>query len=205
MAFHIGNAWEEEEGDVIRIFAGRQSTFDFDGILHFDAVNNGGRYDVPKVYEWRLNMKTGVVEEIMSGIEVNGVEMPQIHPLFEGQKTKYIWFNLIDYSSDAFGASSKGIVKYDVDKDEVVGRIAYNREKGGKYGSYEAVFVPKERNDQSKVVSEDDGYLVNIVWDKLSKKSSLEIFDAKTMDPAPITFIELPRRVPGGFHSRFVH
>ena len=53
--------------------------------------------------------------------------------------------------------------------------------------------------------SEDDGYLVNIVWDKLSKKSSLEIFDAKTMDAAPIAFIELPRRVPGGFHSRFVH
>ena len=205
MAFHIGNAWEEENGDVIRIITGRQSTFDFDGILHFDEVNRAGRYDIPKVYEWKLNLKTGVVEERMSKVKVAGVEMPVIHPLFEGQKTKYIWFNLIDYTSDGYSASSYGIVKYDVDKDEIVGRIDYDDKNGGKYGSYQAVFVPKERKDRSKVKSEDDGYLVNIIWDKASKKSNIQIFDAKTMDPKPISFIELPRRVPGGFHSRFIY
>merc|ERR1711933_405144 len=188
IAFHIGNAWEEEDGDIIRIIAGRQGTFDFDGILHYAEVLNGGRTDLPKLYEWKLNLKTGMVDERIIRADVESVEMPQMHPLFAGRKSKYIWFNLIDGSVDGYMASSKGIIKYDVEKDEVVGRIDYDEQSGGKYGSYEAVFAPKEREDRSKVVSEDDGYLMNIVWDKKTKKSSIQIFDAKTMDPKPIVF-----------------
>merc|ERR1712032_1270242 len=150
----------------------------------------GGDYNYPRIYEWKLNMKTGVVEERTIIEDVMNVEMPIIHPLYEGKKSKYIWFNLIDFTNEAFGASSYGIIEYEYD---------------GKYGSYQAIFVANESKDINKVKSEDDGYLVNIIWNKKTKKSNIQIFDAKTMSSKPIVHIELPYRIPGGFHSRFFY
>ena len=198
------NYMKIQEGDIVRLIGGRMNKFDFQGILHFSAVNNKDMgYNVPRIYEWKLNVKTGRVEERVINDEFRDVEMPLIHPLFEGKKVKYIWFNLIDYSDDGFGASSYGIVKYDVEKEKIVGRIEYDLD--GRKGSYQAVYVPNERKDIKNVKSEDDGYLVNVIWNKKTGKSNIQIFDAKTMNSKPVAHIELPYRIPGGFHSRFFY
>ena len=158
-------------------------------------------YGRPVIYEWRLNLKTGSVTEGPVGPTQNDVEMPVVHPLFMGKKAKYIYFSLIDFGYEGFGASSHGVAKYDVEKRHIVGKIEY--EDNGKFASYETVFVPKERTDESKVKAHDDGYLVNVIWNKATKKSNLQIFDAHTMNAKPVAMIELPYRIPGGFHSKF--
>ena len=169
-------------------------------MLHHDVVPNAAT-----VYEWRLNLKTGaVIEGECAGLKhYNDAEMPQMHPLFEGKKPKYIWFNLINYELIGFSANSYGIIKYDVEKREIAGKIEYDHD--GRFGSYEAHFVPKERHDINEVVAEDDGFLVNVIWNRETKKSNIQIFDAHTMDSKPLAYIELPQRIPGGFHSAFVY
>ncbi len=62
-----------------------------------------------------------------------------------------------------------------------------------------------KKNEIKDVKSDEDGYLVNIIWDQNSKESNIQIFDAKTMDPLPIACVTLPYRIPVGFHSKFLH
>lgn len=39
---------------------------------------------------------------------------------------------------------------------------------------------------------------------KLCRKSAVHVVDAKTMSPDPVAVIDLPGRVPSGFHAFFV-
>ena len=173
--------------------------FNLNSMMHNDVIPNSAM-----VYEWRLNLKTGDVREGEGGIShETEAEMPQIHPLFEGRKSKYMWFNLVNYDEEGFGANTHGIMKYDVEKREIVGKIEYDHD--GRFGSYEAHFVPTKRDDVDQAVAEDEGYLVNIIWNKVTKKSNIQIFDAQTMDSEPVAYIQLPYRIPGGFHSAFVY
>ena len=38
-----------------------------------------------------------------------------------------------------------------------------------------------------------------------SKYSSLQVYDAKTMSETPVAKVEMPQRVPLGFHGTWVH
>ena len=200
LVMHIANAWEE--GDSIRIVAPRFDNFDINDMLHHEAVSKRELYSTAEIYEWTLNLDTGAVEEGAVGAAQRNVDMPLIHPLFEARKARYIWCSLIDYSPEALITSSYGIVKYDVDRRQIVGTIEYAGK--GKFGSFEARFVPKERKDTAAVQAEDDGFLVNVIWDKETKRSTLQVFDAATMSSRPVAVIELPYRIPAGFHSNFV-
>jgi len=51
-------------------------------------------------------------------------------------------------------------------------------------------------------VEEDDGYLLTLVYDKKVDRSAFWIIDAKEM--VLLSIVELPQRVPYGFHSAFV-
>jgi carotenoid cleavage dioxygenase-like enzyme len=70
----------------------------------------------------------------------------------------------------------------------------------GRSGS-EPLFVPRVVD---KEIPEDDGYLICFVYDENKGKSETVIIDAKTMASEPIGVVDLPTRVPCGFHSIFV-
>jgi carotenoid cleavage dioxygenase-like enzyme len=59
----------------------------------------------------------------------------------------------------------------------------------------------RRHEDPAKCASDDDGFLVTFVHDEGSGQSYLGIWDAKTMDDAPLARVALPARVPYGFHA----
>ncbi|KAA0067468.1 carotenoid 9,10(9',10')-cleavage dioxygenase 1 isoform X2 [Cucumis melo var. makuwa] len=70
-----------------------------------------------------------------------------------------------------------------------------------RFGS-EAIFVPCVPGTTSE---EDDGYLILFVHDEhTGRKSAVNVVDAKTMSSEPVAVVELPHRVPYGFHAFFV-
>lgn len=62
----------------------------------------------------------------------------------------------------------------------------------------EALFVP-----DSESAGRDEGWLLSYVWDRRTDRSELAILDASDVAAGPVASIELPQRVPFGFHAAF--
>ena len=65
----------------------------------------------------------------------------------------------------------------------------------GVFGS-EPAFAPREG-----ATAEDDGYVVTIVADAANGRSEALVIDARNFSAPPLARIELPQRVPAGFHG----
>lgn len=73
------------------------------------------------------------------------------------------------------------------------------------YGN-EPCFVPRNNNDgSSHAVAEDDGYLVCFVHNEATGVSQLLVMDALSPSLEVIAAVQLPSRVPYGFHGWFVN
>jgi len=62
----------------------------------------------------------------------------------------------------------------------------------------EALFVP-----ESETAGEGEGWLLSYAWDRTVDRSELVILDATNLASGPVASIELPQRVPFGFHAAF--
>ncbi|XP_019150854.1 PREDICTED: carotenoid 9,10(9',10')-cleavage dioxygenase 1-like [Ipomoea nil] len=196
--FHTANAWEE--GDEVVMISCRIQNPDLDmasGTLKdsLDFVN--------ELYEMRFNMKTGLASQ--KKLSESAVDFPRVNENYTGRKQRYVYATML---SDL--AKVKGIVKFDLHAEpetgktklEVGGNVEGIFDLGpGRFGS-EAIFVPREA---STGCEEDDGYLILFVHDENTGKSAVNVIDAKTMSAEPVAVVELPNRVPYGFHAFFVN
>jgi carotenoid cleavage dioxygenase-like enzyme len=147
--------------------------------------------DRPVLYQWQCNLSTGVVK----GMPLDDVaaEFPSLNPTKVGKENRYGY--------TARMASGKtpmfvfdGLIKYDFVKgtsqEQAWGKHCY----GG-----EAIFVPRPNADV-----EDNGWLLNFVYDETSQSSELVVMDAQNFERPPIARILLPQRVPYGFHGVWI-
>jgi carotenoid cleavage dioxygenase len=65
--------------------------------------------------------------------------------------------------------------------------------------SLEPVFVPRTAD-----AAEDDGYVMAYVYDAHRDRSDVVIWSAQDFSAQPLATIELPVRVPFGFHGDWV-
>jgi carotenoid cleavage dioxygenase len=85
------------------------------------------------------------------------------------------------------------IVKY----DETDGtRTMWSSGPHGHVG--ETVFAPDPNG-----TAEDDGWLLNVVYDDARDASDLVVLDARDVAAGPVATVHLPRRVPFGFHANW--
>lgn len=63
----------------------------------------------------------------------------------------------------------------------------------------EVTFVP-DRDDSG----EGEGWLLTFVWDKETDRSVLGVLDATDVGSGPVATVELPQRVPFGFHGTWL-
>ncbi|KAF9665712.1 hypothetical protein SADUNF_Sadunf16G0152200 [Salix dunnii] len=194
----IANAWEEED-EIVLITCRLQNP---DLIMVFGAVKEKLEKFVDELYEMRFNMKTGVASQ--KKLSDCAVDFPRVNESYTGRKQRYVYGTILDSI-----AKVTGIVKFDLQaepepgkgKIEVGGNVKGIFDLGpGRFGS-EAVFVPTKPGTTSE---EDDGYLILFAHDESTGKSSVNVIDAKTMSADPVAVVELPHRVPYGFHAFFV-
>ncbi|KAF8396151.1 hypothetical protein HHK36_017764 [Tetracentron sinense] len=228
--FHNANAWEEED-DVVLITC-RLKNPDVD--LVNENFKEKPENFTTELYEMRFNMKTGVasqkklsvptvefprVNESYTGRYSTDKEQVVFHDV--AKASDYGQFSLCCLSCTKFrkqrfvyGSQNNvvkvtGIIKFDLHDEpdtgktmlEVGGNVQGIFDLGaGRLGS-EAIFVPREPGITSE---EDDGYLIFFLHDEKNGKSAVNVIDAKTMSAEPVAVIELPHRVPYGFHAFFV-
>uniref|UniRef100_M4CUD1 Uncharacterized protein n=1 Tax=Brassica campestris TaxID=3711 RepID=M4CUD1_BRACM len=190
--FHNANAWEEDE-EVVLITCRLENP-------NLDMVSGNDeevlRSFSNELYEMRFNMKTGSASQ--KKLSASSVDFPRINESYTGKKQRYV------YGIGTFldGISKvTGIIKFDLHAEaetsktmlQIGGNIKGIYKMGhGIYGS-DPIYVPRE------TAEEDDGYLIVLIY-----LHACFLTDAKTMSSEPVAVVELPHRVPYGFHALFV-
>ncbi|KAK4540906.1 hypothetical protein RGQ29_031811 [Quercus rubra] len=196
--FHNANAWEEEDEVVLITCRLQNPDLDMVNGLVKEKLENFTN----ELYEMRFNMKTGLASQ--KKLSASAVDFPRVNESYTGRRQRYVYGTILDSI-----AKVTGIIKFDLHAEpdtgktklEVGGNVLGIYDLGpGRFGS-EAVFVPRVPGITSE---EDDGYLIFFAHDENTGKSSVNVIDAKTMSLDPVAVVEMPRRVPFGFHAFFV-
>ncbi|KAB2594730.1 carotenoid 9-10-cleavage dioxygenase-like [Pyrus ussuriensis x Pyrus communis] len=190
------NAWEE--GDEVVLITCRLDNLDLDmvnGSVKEKLENFKNAMVLLTVliifrYEMRFNLKTGLASQ--KKLSESAVDFPRVNESYTGRKQRYVYGTLLDSI-----AKVTGVAKFDLHAEPEVGLYDLGP---GRFGS-EAIFVPRIPGVTSE---EDDGYLILFVHDENTGKSAIQVVDAKTMSSEPVAVVELPHRVPYGFHAFFV-
>ena len=124
-------------------------------------------------------------------------EFPRIDDRLAGRRHRHGWFAASVPGEAAHqGQSDDGERQGIVHLDALTGAQATLWLPPGDATS-EPVFAPRGR-------AEGDGWLLAVVWRAASNTSELLVLDALDIASGPVATVELPQRVPFGFHGNWV-
>jgi carotenoid cleavage dioxygenase-like enzyme len=182
--FHPMNAYDD--GDRIVLDVVRHPRM-------FDTVRNGPNEGAPTLDRWTIDL-TGskVIEE---RLDDRAQEFPRVDERLVSRRHRYGYAAAADdLIIDGVDRSRAGLIKHDLDK----GSTEVHDFATG-VGPAEGVFVPS-----SPDAGEDDGYVLAIVYDTERDSSDLVILAAQDFTAEPVARVQLPQRVPFGFHGNWV-
>ncbi|KAJ6315483.1 hypothetical protein OIU78_018874 [Salix suchowensis] len=206
--FHNANAWEEDDEIVLITFRLQEP--------YLDMANGAVKEKLEKFvdelrYEMRFNMKTGVASQ--KKLSESAVDFPSVNESYTGRcastlcssRNKDMYMETFWTALHRSQGLSNLIYIQSLSQEKERLKLEGMSKASltlvpGRFGS-EAIFVPSKPGTTSE---EDDGYLIFFAHDENTGKSSVNVIDAKTMSADPVAVVELPRRVPYGFHAFFV-
>jgi carotenoid cleavage dioxygenase len=178
--FHVYNAYDD--GALVVLDAvEHDKTFEGDGLL---LERN---YAPPRCVRYVIDAARGTCKRTV--LDERGEEFPRIDPRLVGRKHRYgyavhtAWNTSLEFHH---------LLKHDFETNTVE---AHELEPGQAAG--EGVFVPVGQG-------EDEGYVLAPVYDARTNTSSVRVIDAQRFGAPPVATIELPVRIPFGFHGDFV-
>ena len=189
--FHPGNAYERDG----RIFMDACKYENPQGLL--DDINTirdetiattGGLAARPYLYEFDLEAGT-CTETKLSDI---AAEFPRLDDRLVGYENRYGYAATAEPSMGG-GAFFRRISKYDREGGKTVHRPTVHGQWVG-----EPVFVPR-----SPDAAEDDGFILNLVYDAPSNRTIVDILDARAIDAEPLARLWLKERISLGFHGNY--
>jgi carotenoid cleavage oxygenase len=175
--FHPMNAYDD--GDTVVL----------DVIRHpkmFDTDHLGPNEGPPTLDRWTVDLADGKVRE--SRIDDRGQEFPRVDERTVGKRHRYGY-------APTVGEGTTGedtLLKHDFVGSHTSARSFSSGKTLGEF-----VFHPSAPD-----AAEDDGVLMGYVYDRGTDRSALAILDAHTLDD--VASIQLPHRVPAGFHGNWV-
>ncbi|MDZ4828349.1 MAG: carotenoid oxygenase family protein, partial [Actinomycetota bacterium] len=143
---------------------------------------------MPRLHEWRFDMLTGSVSE--QYLDDVGSEFPRVAARDAGLPARY-GFSM----GLGFIGGEPQILKYDLDRGAE--KSVHTFPQGHTPG--EPTFVPASDATQG-----DDGWVTTFVHDAGTDTSYMVILDATDMAADPVAEVQLPRRIPTGFHGSWI-
>jgi len=111
-----------------------------------------------------------------------------VNSAYTAQQSKYSYHVVMDnHVEQRYSA----LVKYNLE----TGKSERHDFPDGVYGS-EPAFGPRDH-----AITEDDGFVVTFVTDKASGNSEALVIDAQNFTAPPVARIQIPQRIPAGFHG----
>jgi carotenoid cleavage oxygenase len=176
--YHPLNAYDDGDGVVVDVVRHRTMFAD-------DRYGPG---DAPPTLDrWTIDLSGDKVVE--SRLDDRAQELPRVDERVLGRRHRYGYaptFPTVDHAVQ-FG----GLLKHDL-----VAGTTVERDFGAGQSAGEAVFVP-----ESPDAGEDEGWLLSLVYDAGRDRSDLVILDAADFGGPEVARVQLPQRVPYGFHG----
>jgi carotenoid cleavage dioxygenase len=145
----------------------------------------------PTLERWHLDGRGGAVKE--ERLDDHGQEFPRVDERVVGRPHRYGYAVAVGTTDDILGTESM-LVCHDFERGTSV-----ERSFGRGAGVGEAVFVPRADD-----AAEDDGWLLTLAYEPDKDTSALYVLNAADPDGEPQAVVELPQRVPVGFHGNWV-
>lgn len=145
-----------------------------------------------RIERWRINTAGRELTLRSETLSEQRMDLPSIDRRFSGRSNKYGWFaNTVD---DGPGGAVQlpGISRLDIATGRTDSWLP-----GPWLAAGEGVFVPAGPG-------EGEGYIMAFVTDRRTMTSSLAVLDAMDMAAGPVAWIDLPQRVPVGFHGAWM-
>ena len=171
------------------------NAFERDGQIVLDA----SRYDeFPDVNfdsspglmtRWTIDTASHAVKE--ETLDRRNCDFPRLDPRLEGQPNR---FGYSTEFADGAGLEMKNLIKYDLD-----GRKTEIHEFGEGVAPGEGVFAPAAPDS-----GEDEGFILVMTHDDKKQQSELQILDAQNFVGEPVARVQIPVRVPIGFHGNWL-
>jgi carotenoid cleavage dioxygenase-like enzyme len=175
-----GGAVQWFEVEPCYVFHVGNAREDAAGRVVLDAVRHAGKRR--RLHRWTFDPASGRVRE--EGRDDRQIEFPTLNDNLTGRPNRYL-----------YAVEGDTVLKY----DEVSGTVD-TCSLGTGWHVGEAVFAPGAGPG-----AEDDGWLVSIAThDNPDVPSRLLVHDATGLAAGPVATVHLPRRVPAGFHGRWI-
>jgi len=148
-----------------------------------------GEFSSAALHRWSIDIDAGTVHE--AALDDRAIEFPRIDDRRAGLEHRY------SYAVSGFsfgGPAGVDLVKYDTRSGAAE---AHSFGPGMVPG--EAVFVPA-----SPGAEEDEGFVMTFVYAAARDGSDFVVLDARNFSGPPLARIELPQRVPFGFHGNWI-
>jgi len=144
----------------------------------------------PLLHRWTIDLAAGQIAD--TPLDDRPGDFPRINMARSGQANRFGYIAHGPWDTDV--AQFTSVVKYDLERG-----TSQVHEYGAATEAGEPVFAPDPDG-----TAEDDGWLLNIVFDRETESSDLVIVDARDMEGEPVARVHLPRRVPFGFHGNWM-
>ena len=180
--YHPMNAYDLPDGRIVLDVVRHPSMFDTD----LRGPNEGR----PTLDRWTIDPAAGTVHE--ARLSDHPLELPRVDERLVGKHARYGY--AATFADDTGGVAFGPLLRYDVRDDTTV-----VHDYGPGRASMEAVFVP--RSDDA---AEDDGWVMSVVYDAADDCSQLVLLNGQDFTGEPACTIQLPNRVPYGFHGNWV-
>lgn len=186
--FHPGNAYERD-GKILMdtcTYLNGGALLDQLAVLRSGGMVPGSGA-VPFLYEFDLEKGTCREQQL----DDRTAEFPRLDDRRVGYENR--WGYAMVSEGELLAEGSSMILKYDR-----AGGPSVAHDYGAGCVPNEPVFVPRSAD-----AAEDDGFVLNVVYDGRTRRSFLAVLDARNLDKEPIAIAHLRGQVPMGFHGNF--
>lgn len=183
--FHSCNAFECDNGEIIVDVVAHPKMFASDL-----TVKTGPELSNTTFERWTLSPNSNKVQRKV--IHAEDQEFPRFDERFAGQIYHHAY--TISLPMDGNTSLPNQLLHFDLQTGQT-NRHSY----GANEVTGEVVFVPRSQD-----APENDGWLMSYVHDLNCGNSKVVILDSLNLDGEPVAEIELPVRVPMGFHGNWI-
>jgi carotenoid cleavage dioxygenase len=178
--YHSVNSYETSGGQVV-VEAVRYDR-------SFDKNRSTPAETPPALWRWTLDPATGnVCEDQISDLQI---DYPIVNATVVGQAHRFSYF----VGGEASAMMVNSLVKHDSTTD----RMEVRSLPSG-HAPSDCEFVPNPYP-----TSEDDGWILSYVYNPAINSSYLLVLAAQDFTGKPLAIVELPTRIPFGFHTTWL-